>query len=301
MTTASPDAPRRPVPRTDRRVNTVRLDRDRRIAYAEYGDPEGTPVVFLHGTPGSRRLGELFDGAAREHGVRLLAPDRPGYGQSPAWPDRSISDAGRFVAAVLDDANVRTTSLVAFSGGAPHALATAATHPDRIARVDVVSGATPPAVSDETPAVQRLLAGMATTVPAVLGGLLRGQAWLADRLDPSFVVSQYTADGRAASVPDDAAATVGADFVEAFAGGATGAVTEFRNAATDWDVPYEGIESDVRFHHGDADTNVPVEGVRRLVGLIPGARIETVEDADHLQTLLRTVPDLLADHGRGDR
>lgn len=300
MTAASTDPPHRSAPRTDTPVHTARPDRGQPIAYAEYGDPEGRPVVFLHGTPGSRRLGELFEGAAREHGVRLLAPDRPGYGQSPPRPDRAIADAGRVVAAVLDDADVHTAGLVAFSGGGPHALATAATHPDRIARVDVVSGATPPAVTDETPAVQRLLAGLATTAPAVLGGLLRGQAWLADRLDPSVVVDQYTADGRAASIPDDAAATVRADFVEAFADGAAGAVTEFRNAATDWNVAWGDVEAEVRLHHGDADTNVPVDGVRRLGREIPDASVEVVEDADHLQALLQVVPDLLEEYGRTD-
>lgn len=297
MATAPPAPPRRGGPRSDAGVATVRLDDDRRLAYAEYGRPDGAPVVFLHGTPGSRRLARLFDAAAREHGVRVLAPDRPGYGRSTPWPDRSIRDAGAVVGAVLDDADVGTAGLVAFSGGAPHALATAASHPDRLTRVDVVSGATPPGVTDSPPPVQRLLAGLATTTPGLLRGLLRGQAWLADRLDPSFVVAQYTAGGSAGAVPDDAAAVVRADFVEALAGDAGGAVSELRNAAGEWDVPYGEIGTDVRFRHGRNDTNVPIDGVRRLVDRIPTARLEAL-DADHLGTLLRSVPDLAAAHAR---
>lgn len=65
-------------------TNVVTVECDRKITYAEYGLPEGEPVVFLHGTPGSRRLGELLAPAARENGIRLLSPNRPGYGGSSA-------------------------------------------------------------------------------------------------------------------------------------------------------------------------------------------------------------------------
>lgn len=274
---------------------TVALDDDRRLAYAEYGRSDGAPVVFLHGTPGSRRLGELLDAAARERGLRVLAPDRPGYGRSTPRPTRSVNDAGEFVGAVLDDADVREAGLMAFSGGGPYALATAATRPERISRVDVVAGATPPDVSEETPAVQRLISRLAATTPVVLRGLLRGQAWLAGRLDPSFVVAQYTT-GDAESVPDDAAAVVRADFVEAFARHRRGAVTEFRHAATDWGVRFDAIEADVCLWHGENDANVPIDGVRRLEDRIPTAELRAFEDADHLGTFLRAAPDVLAEH-----
>lgn len=273
------------------RTATVSVDEERLLAYAEYGCPEGAPVVFLHGTPGSRRLGALFDAAARERGIRLLSPDRPGYGRSAPWPNRSVRDAGRFVSVVLDDAGVRTAGLVAFSGGSPYALATAATRASRVERVDVVAGAAPPDVSEETPATQRLLAGLAARAPLVLRGLLRGQAWLADRLDPAFVVAQYTAGDGAESVPDDVAEIVRADFVEAFASHRRGAVTEFRETAADWGIDFGDVGAEVRLWHGEDDTNVPIGDARRLEARIPTAELRALDDADHLQTLLRSVPD----------
>jgi len=268
---------------------------DRQLAYAEYGSADGLPVVFLHGTPGSRRLGALFESSARTHGVRLIAPDRPGFGRSSPRPDRAVGDAAEFLVPVLDDAGVETAALVAFSGGAPYALAAAATTTGRIDRVDVVAGATPPAVGDSTPAVQRLLTGLATTAPTALRGLFRGQAWLAERLDPSLVVGQYATDGVGEPIGDATADLVRADFVEAFARYRTGAVTEFRHAATDWGVDFDAIDAPVRFWHGDRDANVPIEGVRRLASEIPTARLRALDDADHLRTLLRGVPEILAE------
>jgi len=294
MATKTRGSPRQGSRPDGERLHTVRLDDERRLAYAEYGRSDGAPVVFLHGTPGSRRLGALLETAARERGVRVLALDRPGYGRSSPWPNRSIGDAGRFVGAVLDDADAATAGLVAFSGGAPYALATAATDGDRVDRVDVVSGATPPAVSEETPATQRLLARLATTTPAVLRGLFRGQAWLADRLDPSVVVDQYADD--AESVPDDVADLVRADFVEAFARHRSGAVAEFRETATDWGVDFDRIDAPVHLWHGEDDANVPIADARRLAAAMPTARMHALDDADHLGALLRSVPDVLEGH-----
>lgn len=277
-------------------ITTVSIDENRQLTYTEYGDAGGTPVLFLHGAPGSRRLGTLFDTAAREHGIRLLAPDRPGYGQSPPWPDRSISDAGTFLTAVLDDAGVERAGLVAFSGGSAHALAATATHPDRINRVDVVAGATPPSVSAATPTPQRVLSGLAKRAPRGLGALLRGQAFLADRLDPSFVVAQYTDDPD--SVPEAVQSVVKADFIEAFAESRAGAVAEFRNTANEWDIAFEAIDAEVCLWHGERDTNVPIAGARELKAQIPGAELRVFDDADHLQTLRRATPDALAAQGR---
>ncbi|WP_254534669.1 alpha/beta fold hydrolase [Halomarina litorea] len=258
------------------------------VAYTEYGPPDGSPVVFLHGTPGSRLLGSLFDADATRLGVRLLAIDRPGYGRSPPWCRRELTDTGEFVAAVLDDAGIPRAGLVGVSGGGPHALAAAATRPERVREVDVVAGAVPPSLRRENPpAVQRALATMAECTPPVLRALFRGQAWVAARTSPSAVVSQYTTGGCGA-VPADAAEVVRRDFVEAFAGGAAGAVEEFRLLEQPWTDLLDGIGPPVRCWHGDRDTNVPVADARSLAERLPNGELNTVADADHLRTLLRS-------------
>ncbi|MFB6252906.1 MAG: alpha/beta fold hydrolase [Halobellus sp.] len=285
-----------PNPSTDGDERTVRVvDGDRQLAYGEYGDPTGVPVVFLHGTPGSHRLGELFDKAAAERGIRVVAPDRPGYGRSDAWLDRTIIDTGRAIVRVLDDVDVRTAGIIAFSGGAPYALAAAAEHPERVTHVDLISGTVPPAVREPAPTVQRVLFGLASTAPPVLRGLLRGQAWLAGRLGPSFVTAQYTADNRQTPVPEDVAETVRADFRTALRTGAAGTITELRHAASEWEIP--SVDVDVRARHGTRDTNVPIGAARRFASRV-NARFESVEDADHLGTLRRSVPSLLDEHRR---
>lgn len=266
-----------------------------RLAYTEYGDADGDPVVLFHGTPGSRLLGALFEKTAENHGIRLLAIDRPGYGDSEPWQSRPITDAGTYTTAVLDDADIETATLLAFSGGCPQAIATAAAHGDRVDRVEVVSGATPPSVSEETPTALQVLGTLATRTPSILGGLLRGQAWLAKRLDPSIVVSQYRADEPSEPIADETAELIKEDFIEAVSRSRRGTVSELRANAAPWGIEFDQLATPVELRHGGRDTNVPLTDARRFAAILPESDLTVYEDADHLGTLLRSVPEIFAD------
>ncbi|MEQ1852357.1 MAG: alpha/beta fold hydrolase, partial [Chthoniobacteraceae bacterium] len=61
-------------------------------AIREFGAPDGRPLLFIHGWPGSSRQGVLLDAAAKKDGFRVLSPDRPGIGESPLAPGRRLSD-----------------------------------------------------------------------------------------------------------------------------------------------------------------------------------------------------------------
>jgi pimeloyl-ACP methyl ester carboxylesterase len=86
-------------------------------------------VVFDYGTPGTRWLsGQLIDAVTRA-GVQLLVLDRPGYGTSSRRSGRRIIDVVDDVGAVVDDLGWEEFAVWGGSGGAPHALACAATLP----------------------------------------------------------------------------------------------------------------------------------------------------------------------------
>jgi pimeloyl-ACP methyl ester carboxylesterase len=266
----------------DSRVRTVDTERGR-VAYTEYGDSGGVPVLFFHGTPGSRLLGAVYADAARERGLRVLAVDRPGYGDSEPWPERTLADTGAFAVPVLDDAGVDRAGVVGFSGGGPHALALAASHPDRVRQVALVGGAVPQDCGPADPLTQRLLGTLAARTPRLLGGLLRVQTWVARR-NPSAVLGQYTS-GDTGDVPADVTELVGRDFVEALETSRNGLLVESRLFGRPWDVTLEGIDVPVGLWHGERDENVPLEGARGLQERLPEAELTTFE-TDHLRTLL---------------
>ncbi|OIB56434.1 alpha/beta fold hydrolase [Natrialba sp. SSL1] len=268
------------------RQRTVSVDDGRTLSYAEYGSVDGRPVLFLHGTPGSRCFGRLFDTAARNRGVRLLAPDRPGYGNSSPWPERTLVDTGAVLEVVLEDAGISRADIVGFSGGGPHALALAATHSDLVGEVDIVSGTAPPSFSPSPPWTHRLLGALAMSTPTILSGLFRLQSWLVSRSAPSLVVSQYTTADEREALTAGEAELIKQDFLEAVIP-PRGVITESALFTTDWDIPLADVDRSIRLWHGAEDENVPIDAARQLVDSIPNARLEIDATGGHLTTLLR--------------
>jgi len=109
----------------------------------------------------------------------------------------------------------------------------------------------------------------------------------------SPVVSQYRAPDPEPPLADGTARVVSADFAEAFATSRRGVVTEFRNTATDWGVDFDTLDVPVTLWHGEGDTNVPTADVRRFEAALPEATLTVETDADHLGTLVESMPEIL--------
>jgi pimeloyl-ACP methyl ester carboxylesterase len=80
-----------------RRENLIELEDGGVIAFEEYGNANGVPVIFCHGWPSSRTMARLTDAPARELGIRIISPDRPGISGSSLQPDRKLTDWPRVV------------------------------------------------------------------------------------------------------------------------------------------------------------------------------------------------------------
>src|SRR6478609_4712508 len=104
------------------------------LAVAEWGDPNGTPFISMHGTPGGRISYWMDPTIDARHGVRRITYDRPGYGESTRMPGRSVADAVNDVATITAALGIGDFIVSGGSGGGPHCLATAALMPDRVIR-----------------------------------------------------------------------------------------------------------------------------------------------------------------------
>ncbi len=98
----------------------------RRLRIAEEGDPNGTPVLWLHGSPGSRLIDPANGARAREKRIRLIGYDRPGYGRSDALSGRNIADCAADVRSIATTLGIDRLAVWGISGGGPHAAACAA-------------------------------------------------------------------------------------------------------------------------------------------------------------------------------
>ncbi len=122
-----------------------------RLGFAEFGDPGGRPVVWMHGTPGARRqLAPLAKGHAATAGVRVIGLERPGVGWSSPQRYQKVVDFADDVERVADALQLERFGVVGLSGGGPYALACAHRLGERVAAVGVLGGVAP-AVGDEAP------------------------------------------------------------------------------------------------------------------------------------------------------
>lgn len=74
----------------------------RKIAFSQYGDPKGKPVFYFHGWPASRLSGGVYDGIAKKLRIRVISPDRPGFGLSDYQSNRTLLDWPADVVAIAD-------------------------------------------------------------------------------------------------------------------------------------------------------------------------------------------------------
>src|SRR5438874_5433012 len=125
------------------RENFVQLESGAVVAFEEYGDPNGVPVIFCHGWPSSRTMARLTDEPARDLGIRIISPDRPGISRSSLQPNRKLADWPRVIERVLDHVGIGEFRALAISGGAPYAYAMAVTMPGRVRAIAIVAGAIP--------------------------------------------------------------------------------------------------------------------------------------------------------------
>lgn len=110
----------------------------RRLAYTEWGISDGKPVMYFHGTPGSR-LWCPNQEATSAAGVRLIIPDRPGIGRSDPLQGRTLADWPRDVEALADALEMSSYAVVGVSAGGPYAAACAALISGRLRGVALVS------------------------------------------------------------------------------------------------------------------------------------------------------------------
>jgi pimeloyl-ACP methyl ester carboxylesterase len=116
----------------------LRLADGRQLAWAEWGDPRGSPVVFLHPSPGSRLLCPDADATAQT-GVRLITVDRPGYGGSDPVADPTLTGFAADLVRLVDHLWLGQFAVVGWSGGGHYAAACAAALGERVSALGLVA------------------------------------------------------------------------------------------------------------------------------------------------------------------
>jgi pimeloyl-ACP methyl ester carboxylesterase len=268
----------------------VAVGGDRQIGFAEFGDPQGRAVFWLHGTPGARRQIPVEARAyAARRNIRLIGVDRPGIGSSTPHQYRNVLAFAEDLRIIADVLGIGQMAVIGLSGGGPYTLACAAAMPDRVLFVGVLGGVAP-TVGPE--GIGGGLMGFGSKVaPAlpVIGLPLRLAAvGLVQMIRPvaplalhAYAMISPEGDRRLLARPE-----FGAMFLDDLLNGSrkqlAAPFADVAVFAKDWGFRLDEVKVPVHWWHGDADHIVPFAHGQHVVSLLPDATLYTLPGESHL-------------------
>jgi pimeloyl-ACP methyl ester carboxylesterase len=266
--------------------SAITLADGRQLAYAEWGDPRGKPVVFIHGMPASRLFCPDED-ATIAAGVRLITIDRPGYGRSDPRPSRALLDWPTDFVELADHLDLPPCPVIGWSAGGRNALAIGSRVPERVSAIGVAVAPgpidqVPGAIEDLDPEERAAFALLGSDRAAGLALITEQSRWLdGDGWKTMFAGSWGESDDDVLSDPATREA-MEAQTREGARQGRAGYEADLLEAFTPWGFSVADIGHSVHVWSGGSDPGVGPNHAAYLAATIPNATLVTYPGEGHL-------------------
>ena len=268
---------------------------DRQIGFAEFGDPQGRAIFWLHGTPGARRQIPMEARVyAEQRQIRLIGIDRPGIGSSTPYQYDTAFAFAEDLRTIADTLGLDKFEVIGLSGGGPYTLACAAAMPDRVVAAGVLGGVAPVRGADAIGGGVSTLVTVAAQVIEVAGapirlaasGLIRLIRPVAEPALYAYARISPEADRRLLVRPEFKAMFLD-DLLNGSRKQLAAPFADIVVFARDWGFRLDEVKVPVRWWHGDRDHIVPFEHGQHVVSRLPDAELSHVPGESHLAGLGR--------------
>ena len=275
----------------------VVLSDGRELAYEEYGDPGGRPVLSFHGGLSSRFDAAPAAAAASRLGIRLISPDRPGMGRSSFLAGRRLLDWPSDVVELADRLDLGPFAVMGWSCGGAYAAVCAAVLGARVSAVALLSSSIPLDQYGTTKGLttdDRVLLLLVNRAPRVTSALMR--LIIADASDTRLfneLARSFPAVDRAV-LKEAGDRTSAIAFVrESMRHGTAGCLQDYRIFGDPWGFELESIRQPVSIWEGTDDHTGPPGYRQFLKDHIPQAVINLVPHEGHLSLLPHHADEIL--------
>ena len=255
---------------------TTTLADGRTVSYAEYGDPEGQPMIYFHGWPSSRVQGKMCHKGGLEHGWRVFCMDRPGIGKTTPQEKRTLAEWPDLFNGFVDALGLPKVAIFGVSGGAPYVYATANSCADRVTVAGVASGAAPIIESERSSEMMlpyRILIYLRERSPGLVEKLISVAGCVAGwkRNHPVWRAAYrlIPAPDRCAIGTDLVHECVMGSFRTAMGNGPLPVMEDGDIYSQQWPFKLEDIEFPIQLWHGEVDNNIPASMAREVVSRLP--------------------------------
>ena len=272
------------------RDSQVILTDGRELAYSDIGEPDWPCVMFFGGAPTSRLRQRYLESDFLHANVRVVSPERPGYGRSSPQARRSMIDWCSDVAALADGLELDRFLVAGHSSGGPYAVACAALLPERVSAGVILAGVTDmgwPGAWKGYNDMEGELMRISDEETAI--------AWCVERFGEDGSGFFGAANFKLAE-PDEAfftdekiARKLASARAEAFRQGVIGYAQDIVIQGQPWPFDPSAIGVPIDVVHGDSDAVVPLAHSRHTAELIPGANLRVLPGHGHF-TILAELP-----------
>ncbi|MEC7810171.1 MAG: alpha/beta hydrolase [Actinomycetota bacterium] len=281
-------------------LETVVLSDGRLLSFARFGDPEGRPVFYFHGFPGSRFEPQSNHEAFLKAGIQLLALDRPGMGKSTRKSKRKLLHWPDDVVEVAKILNLEKFSILGVSGGGPYALACARAIPGYLNRVTVACGIGPMDAPNSTSGMMlsnRIMFRYGRFFPP----LVHLSVYLLVRQLSSKPVKGF--DKFVKGLPEvdrlilsnsTGKETVLESAMEGVRQGSGPLLDEISIYSRSWGFKLEDVSIQVSFFQGELDIDVPASMARYQASLIPSSEANFYPADGHFSLLTNHIDEIIA-------
>jgi pimeloyl-ACP methyl ester carboxylesterase len=271
----------------------VAVGDDRQLGFAEFGDPQGRAIFWLHGTPGARRqIPTEARAYAEENHIRLIGIDRPGIGASTPHQYDNVVAFADDLRTVADILGIDKMAVIGLSGGGPYTLGCAAAMPDRIVAVGVLGGVAPTVGADAISGGVMALGSQVAPLLEVAGLPIRLAAAGFIRLlkpvaEPAlYLYARVSPEGdRRLLVRPEFKAMFLDDLLNGARKQMAAPFADVIVFAKDWGFRLDQVKIPVRWWHGDRDHIVPFAHGQHVVSRMPDAELYTLRGESHLAGL----------------
>jgi pimeloyl-ACP methyl ester carboxylesterase len=274
----------------------IAVGEDRQIGFAEFGDPQGRAVFWLHGTPGARRQIPMEARVyAEQRQIRLIGIDRPGIGSSTPHQYDTVFAFAEDLRTMADTLGIDKMIVVGLSGGGPYTLACAAAMPERVVAAGVIGGVAPTMGSDAiSGGVMGNVGSRVAPLLQVAGGSIGLAATALVRLVKPVASPAVDLYGRLSPEADRrmlARPEIKAMFLDDLLNGSrkqmAAPIADIIVFARDWGFRLDQVKVPVRWWHGDHDHIVPFDHGLHVMAKLPDVEMYHLPGESHLAGLGR--------------
>jgi pimeloyl-ACP methyl ester carboxylesterase len=265
--------------------NIIQLSDCKNLCFAEYGKPDGIPVFLFHGNPGVRFSWRLYPDYPYLDNIRIIAPDRPGYGKTD-YKKNALEKWPGDILELTEHLGITKFHLFAPSGGGPYALACAWKIPEKIISVGLF-GSVGPYHKDSVVGVNKPLRFLWRIANPLFGLVKLQNKIMANmaRKDPLKLAKklsdlELSESDKTIAIKTDIQKIFSTVFPESYLQNGIGSAYDV-TMPKNWKIPLDEIYSEIIIWQAEEDS-LTGKMAEHLAKQLPNSKLIEISNAGHL-------------------